>query len=92
MITDSKKWLYVALKNERTSDGEKWHNRAVTSLSRLLSRITSNHHGDFYCLNLSFIQHRKLKKQEKVCNDHGYCYTEMPKGDKKILKYNHNLY
>ena len=40
MITDTKKWHYLALKNERTFDGEKWHNRAVTSLSRLLSRIT----------------------------------------------------
>ena len=45
MITDTKKWHYLALKNERTFDGEKWHNRAVTSLSRLLSRITSSYHS-----------------------------------------------
>ena len=30
---------------------------------------------------------RKLKKHEKVCNDHDYCYTEMPNEDNKILKY-----
>ena len=32
------------------TDGEKWHYLAVKSLSRLLYEITSNHHGDFYCL------------------------------------------
>ena len=33
------------------TDGEKWHYLAVTSLSRLLRGITSNHNGDFYYLN-----------------------------------------
>ena len=32
------------------TDGEKYHYLAVKSLSRLLYGITSNHHGDFYCL------------------------------------------
>ena len=32
------------------TDGEKWHYLFVQSLSRLPYRITSNHHGDFYCL------------------------------------------
>ena len=32
------------------TDGEKYHYLAVKSLSRLLYRTTSNHHGDFYCL------------------------------------------
>ena len=88
MITDSKKWHYLVLKNERTFDGEKWHNRAVTSLSRLLSGITSNHHGDFYSLNCyhSYSTEDGLKKHEKVCNDHDYCHTEMSKGDKKNIK------
>ena len=31
----------------------------------------------------------ELRKHEKVCNDHGYCYVEMPDEDNKILKYNH---
>ena len=40
----------------------------------------------------SFIRHKKkkkLKKHEKVCNDHNYCYVERPDKDNKILKYNH---
>ena len=38
----------------------------------------------------SLIQNKKkLKKHEKVCNDHNYCYVEMPNEDSKILKYNH---
>ena len=35
MIADGKKWLYLAVK----------------SFSRLLRGITSNHEGDFHCLN-----------------------------------------
>ena len=33
------------------TDGKKWHYLDVKSLSRLLRGITSNHAGDFYCLN-----------------------------------------
>ena len=33
------------------SNGENWHYLAVKSLSRLLRGITSNHDGDYYCLN-----------------------------------------
>ena len=51
MITDNEKWHYLALKREHIFYDEKWCNRAVTSLSRLLRGMTSSHHGDFYCLN-----------------------------------------
>ena len=51
MITDGTKWRYFALKSERIFYGGKWCNRAKTSFSRLLREITSNYHGDFYCLN-----------------------------------------
>ena len=46
---------------------------------------------DFYCLNClhSYSTKNKLKKHEKVCNDHDYCYIEMPHENSKILKYNH---
>ena len=38
------------------TDGDnRWHYRAVKSLPTLLRGITSNDHGDFYCLNCSFI-------------------------------------
>ena len=34
-----------------TNDDKNWHYLALKDLSRLLREITSNHHGDFYCLN-----------------------------------------
>ena len=50
--------------------------------------ITSNHNGEFYCLNCfqSYRTENKLKKHEKVCNGHDYCYVEMPDESNKILK------
>ena len=49
-----------------TDDGKRWHYLAVRSLTALLRGITSNHHGDFYCLNCfhSYTTNNKLKKQE----------------------------
>ena len=32
---------------------------------------------------------KKLERYERVCNDHDYCYVEIPAEDNKILKYNH---
>ena len=71
------------------TDGKKWHCLAVKSLSALLRGITSNHNGDFYCLNCfhSYRTETILKKHDQVCNDHDYCYIEMPDEDNKILKY-----
>ena len=73
------------------TDGKKWHYLAVKSLPTLLKGVTSNHNGDFYCLNCfhSYRTKNKLKKHERVCNDQDYCYVEMPNEDNKILKYNH---
>ena len=48
MITDGEKWHYIALKSEPTDDG---FSRRAKSLSKLFRGITSNHDGDFYCLN-----------------------------------------
>ena len=63
----------------------------MKSLSALLRVRTSNHKGDICCLDCfhSYITKEKLKKHEKVCNDHDYCFVEMPNDDNKILKYNH---
>ena len=60
-------------------------------MSSLLRGITSNHNGDFYYLNCfhSYSTKNKLKKHEKVCYDHSYCYVEMSNKDNKILKYSH---
>ena len=68
----------------------KWHYLAVKRLSALFRGITGNNHGDFYCLNCfqSYITENKLKKHEKVCKNHDYCYVEMPEEYNKTLKYN----
>ena len=67
------------------TDGKKWNYLAVKSLSALLRGVTSNHNGDFYCLNCfhSYRTENKLKRHEKVCNDPDYCYAEMPDEFKK---------
>ena len=72
------------------TDGEKWHYLAVKRLSALFREITGNNHGDLYCLNCfqSYTTENKLKKHKKVCNNHDYCYAEMPEEYNKILKYN----
>ena len=48
------------------TDNEKWHYLAVKSISRLLRGITSNHVGDFYCLNCfhSLKQKKNLKSMK----------------------------
>ena len=73
------------------TDGEKWHYLAVKTLSALLRGITSKHVVGFFCLNFfcSYSTEHKLKKHKNVCENHDYCYVEMPEEDNKILKYNH---
>ena len=75
MIADNKKRRYLTLK----------------SLSALLKEITSNHKRNFYCLNCfsSYRTEKRLKKHERVCNDHDYCFVEIHNDDNKILKYNY---
>ena len=60
MITDGEKWHYTALKNEETENG---FFCPTKSLCRLFKGITSNHKGDFYCLNClhSFRTYKTLK-------------------------------
>ena len=72
------------------TDGKKWHNLAVKRLSALFRGIISKQDGDFYCLNCfqSYTTENKLKKHKKVCENHDYCYVEMPGKYNKILKYN----
>ena len=73
------------------TDGKEWHYLAVEKLSALLRRITSNHNGDFYCINClhSFRTRNKLKNHKNVCKNHDYCHIEIPKENNKILKYKH---
>ena len=70
-------------------DGEKYHYLAVTNLSGLLQGNSSNHEGDFYCLNCfnSYTTKNKLKEHEEICNNHDSYHIEVTKQAKKILKY-----
>ena len=70
-----------------TNYDNRWHYLAVKSLPALLRGTTSNHHGDFYCLNCfhSYRTLNKLKKHERVCNNHDYCRIDMPKEHEKII-------
>ena len=73
------------------TEGEKWHYLAVKKLSALLRVITSNHNGDFYCLNCfrAYTTENKLESYKMLCKNHDYCSIEMPNEDNKILQYNH---
>ena len=70
------------------TDVTKWHYLAVKTLSGLLRGITGNNHGDFYCLNClhSYITKNRLKKHQKICENHEYYKLEMPKKG-SVLKY-----
>ena len=72
-----------------TDDGKKWHYLALKSISALFRGITTNNHGDFYCLNClhSYRTKEKLKKHKNVCNDDDCCYVKMHNKYEKILKY-----
>ena len=59
------------------TDGEKWHYLAIKKLSALLTGITSKQKGDFYCLNC-FHSYSTKEKHKNVCENHDYCYVEMP--------------
>ena len=72
------------------TNGEKWHCLVVKNLSGLLRGVTSNHHGDFYCLNCfhSYSTKNKLEAHKKICENHDYCHVEMPTKDNNTIKYN----
>ena len=73
------------------SDGQKWHYLVVKNLLGLLKGISSNHKGDFYCLNCfhSDRAENKLESHKKICENHDYCHVEIPTKDNNIIKYNH---
>ena len=72
------------------SNGENWHYITVKNLSRLLRGITSNHDGDFFCLNCfhSYRTKNKLEAHGKICENRDYCHVEMPTNDNNMIKYN----
>ena len=88
MISNGEQWHYIALKTIHRADG---FNHQIRSLSRLFRRVTSNNHGDFYCLNClhSFRTDNALKRHERSCDNNDYGHVEMPTKHNKTLKYNH---
>ena len=73
------------------TDGEKWHDLLVKNLSGLLRGITSNHYGDFYCLNCfhSYRTKNKLEAHKKICENDDCCNVEMPIKGSNTIKNNH---
>ena len=72
------------------TNNKKSHYLAVTDISALFQRISSNHDGDFYCLNCfsSYTTKNKLKEHEEICNNNDSCHIDMSSWPEKILKYN----
>ena len=72
------------------TDGEKWHYLTIKNLSGLLRGITSNHAGDFYCLNCfcAYSTKNTFEAHKKICENHDYCHVEMPTKDNNTIKYN----
>ena len=72
------------------SNGENWHYLVVKSLSGLLRGITSNHNGDYYCLNCfhSYRTENELNAHKKICENNEYCNIEMPSPNNNLIKYN----
>ena len=63
------------------TDGDcNWHYLAVKSIFGLLREITSNHNGDFHCLNClnSYTTNKKLRKHERIRYDRDFCDLKMP--------------
>ena len=73
------------------TDGKKWHYLAIKSIPMLFRGITSKNDGDFPCLNCfsSFRTKNALESHENVCKHHDYCCIEMPNEENNILKCNH---
>ena len=71
-------------------NGKKNYYLAITNLSALIQKISSNHKEDFYCLNCfnSYTTKNKLKEHEEICNNHNSCCIEMPEWVNKIIKHN----
>ena len=57
------------------TDNKKWHYLAVKKLSALFKEITSKYDGDYYCLNCphSFRTKNRLQNHENVRKNHDYC-------------------
>ena len=69
---------------------EDWHYLAVKKLSTVLRKITSKHHGGFYCLNSLHYSRteEKLKPHQKVCKNKHLCGIAIASEKDYILELN----
>ena len=69
---------------------KRWYYLAVKKLSALLRKITSEHHGDFHCLNCfhSFATRNKFQSHKRLCENNDFRNIIMPSDDTKILEFN----
>ena len=67
------------------TNGKKYHYLAVTNLSALLQRMSSNHKGDFHCSNCfnSYTTGNKLIEHDEICNNHVAVIQKCPSRLKK---------
>ena len=63
-----------------TDGTSNWHYIAIKNMSELLRGITSNHNGDFYCLNCLHSYRTKSKL------NHDFCHLKMPDVDNNVLE------
>ena len=94
-VPHNTKKIEIAYKSKHNLTGEKQvillmisnHYLTVKNLPRLLRGITSNHDGDFYCLNCfhSYRTKNKLEAHKNICD---YYHVEMPTKDNNTIKYN----
>ena len=72
-------------------NNQNWHYLVLKNLPGLLRGITSTHKEDFYCLNCfhSYRTENKPETHKKICENHDYCYIEMPTQNNNTIKYNH---
>lgn len=75
------------------TDGKKWHYLAVKTFQFYLEeqRKEFNNNRDFICLDLfySLRTKNKLKKHKNISGNHDCCYKETPKEYNNKLKSHH---
>ena len=85
-----KEIILLTIANE---EEEGWHYFTVKKLSALLHTKTSNHGGDFYCLNClnCFRTENKFHSHEKIYKNKDFCEIVIPSEKNKVLKFNHYM-
>ena len=86
-VNDGKgKWHFLALPSDLDEDGVK---RPYKSFSRLMEGISSNNHGDFYCLGCfsSFRTNSTLENHEDLCKNKEFAKVKLPEEDSNFKRY-----